>query len=52
MNVTYVLTIDLADPTSAEDIAVEIDDTLTDSGYDVISIIPPSLPEAPLPPLF
>ena len=52
MNVTYVLTIDVPDPSFAEDVALEIDDTLTDNGYDVISVIPPSLPEAPLPPLF
>ena len=52
MNVTYVLTIDLPDPSFAEDVALEIDDTLTDNGYDVISVIPPSLPEPPPPALF
>jgi hypothetical protein len=52
VNVTYVVTIDMPDPAFAEDIALEIDDTLTDSGFNVISVIPPSLPEPELPPLF
>jgi hypothetical protein len=55
MTVTYLITIDVPDPSFTEDVGLEIEDTLTDNGFDVISVTapPPAVaPEPPPPPLF
>lgn len=55
MTVTYLITIDVADPSFTEDIGLEIEDALTDNGFDVISVTappPPATEPLPPPPLF
>jgi hypothetical protein len=52
MNVTYLITIEVPDPASTGDVGLEIEDTLTDSGFDVISVTASPPPEPPPPTLF
>jgi hypothetical protein len=50
--VTYLITVDVPDPSFTEDVGLEIEDTLADNGFDVISVTAPPAPPAaePLPP--
>ena len=57
MTVTYLVAIDLLDPTTIADTALDIDDALAENGLEVTSVTPWARPsvgetsEAP-PPLF
>jgi hypothetical protein len=56
MTVTYLVAINIDDPSEVEGLALEIDDILTDQGIDVTSVAPwarPTMGEPkPLPPMF
>jgi hypothetical protein len=49
--VIYLITIEVPDPSFTEDIALEIEDALTDGGFEVISVTAaPARPVEPPPP--